>query len=78
MFNLNQVVQHKKTGKVGKVVGYGYKTSGNAYFLTLKVRLLKNLATKATIEDITNEWFSWQQDPQRFWQQKSAKSQIAA
>jgi hypothetical protein len=78
MFNLNQVVQHKKTGKVGKVIGYGYQTFENVYFLTIKVQLLKNLSTKPVVEDMINEWFSWQQDPERFWRQKSSKNQIAA
>jgi hypothetical protein len=78
MFNLNQVVQHKKTGKVGKVIGYGYQTFENVYFLTIKVQLLKNFPTKPVVEDMINEWFSWQQDPERFWQKKLSKNHLAA
>jgi hypothetical protein len=78
MFNLNQVVQHKKTGKVGKVIGYGYQTFENVYSPTIKVQLLKNLPTKPVVEDLINEWFSWQQDPERFWRQKSTKNHLAA
>jgi hypothetical protein len=78
MFNLNQVVQHKKTGKVGKVIGYGYQTFENVYFLTIKVQLLKDISTKAIMEDLTNEWSSWQQDPKRFWRPKLSKNHLAA
>jgi hypothetical protein len=78
MFNLNQVVQHKRTGKVGKVIGYGHQTFENVDFLTIKVRLLKNLSTKPVVEDMTKEWFSWQQDPEKFWQQQSSPDRLAA
>jgi hypothetical protein len=78
MFNLNQVVQHKRTGKVGKVIGYGHQTFENVDFLTIKVRLLKNLSPKPVVEDMTKEWFFWQQDPEKFWQQKPSQDHFAA
>ncbi|MEN9520856.1 MAG: hypothetical protein RLZZ381_3444 [Cyanobacteriota bacterium] len=78
MFNINQVVQHKKTGKVGKVIGYGYQTFENVDFLTIKVRLLKSLSTKPVVEDMSKEWFSWQQDPENFWQRKISQDNLAA
>ena len=62
MFNLTQVVLYKITGKVGKVIGYGHQTFENVDFLTIKVRLLKNLSPKPVVEDMTKEWFSWQQE----------------
>jgi hypothetical protein len=78
MFNLNQVVQHKRTAKVGKVIAYGHQTFENVDFLTIKVRLLKNLSPKPVVEDMTKEWFSWQQDPEKFWQQQSSSARLAA
>lgn len=78
MFNLNQVVQHEKTGKVGKVIGYRYQTRKNVDFLTAKVRLVKNLSSKSVIENMNKEWFSWQQDPKKFWQQQYSQDQLVA
>ncbi|MBW4536288.1 MAG: hypothetical protein KME09_20330 [Pleurocapsa minor HA4230-MV1] len=78
MFNLNQVVQHKKMGKVGKVIGYGYQTFENVDFLTIKVRLLKNFSPKPVVEDMSKEWFSRQQDSEKFWQQQSSPARLAA
>ena len=60
MFSIDDLVQHKKTGKIGKVIGYGCQTYGNIYCSTLKVQIFKNkIHNKLIIEDKLNAWSSW-------------------
>ncbi len=37
MFKIGDLVQHKTTGKLGTIVGYGCRVLDRTYFLTLKV-----------------------------------------
>ena len=55
MFTVGDTVQHKQTGKVGRVVGYGCRLTPSAYCLTLKVRPLRQLSFK-NMEDTVSEW----------------------
>ena len=60
MFRINEIVQHQKTGKIGKVTGYGCQEDGDNYFPTIKVQIFKKkIYNKLIMEDIMSEWFSW-------------------
>ena len=69
MFNIDDVVQHRKTGKVGKIIGYGYQIANFSYVLTLKVEVSKNIPFQLIVEDITNEWCYWQGNTHRLFAQ---------
>ena len=56
MIDIDSYVRHKQTDKFGKVLGYGYKIVGEAYFTTLKVELLEKGAIKGFTEDVYTEW----------------------
>lgn len=56
MFKVGDLVQHKTTGKIGKIVGYGYRLADSIYFMTLKVKPLKGHCFRSPIEDAMNEW----------------------
>ncbi len=56
MFKIGNLVQHKTTGKIGKVVGYGCRVSNFAYFMTLKVKPVKGFPFTAPIEDLMSQW----------------------
>lgn len=56
MFKVSDLVQHKVTGAVGRVFGYGCQVSGRIYFITLKVKPLKAINIQAYIEDKIGEW----------------------
>ena len=57
MFKVGDIVQHKTTGKIGKIVGYGCRLSDRIYFMTLKVKPLKgHYFWQPFIEDTINEW----------------------
>lgn len=56
MVGIEQFVRHKKTNKLGKVLGYGHKIVGEAYLTTLKVKLLKEKLSESLIEDIYTAW----------------------
>jgi hypothetical protein len=56
MFKVSDLVQHKITGTVGRVFGYGCQVSGRIYFTTLKVRPLKGKSFSAYVEDKMDEW----------------------
>ena len=59
MFSVDDIVKHKKTGKVGKIIGYGCQTDGNTYFSTFKVQIFKKKNhEKLIIEDNLNAWSS--------------------
>ncbi|MEY2833074.1 MAG: hypothetical protein RLZZ574_2333 [Cyanobacteriota bacterium] len=56
MFKISDLVQHKITGTVGRVFGYGCQVSGRIYFMTLKVKPLKGRSFQAYVEDKMDEW----------------------
>ncbi len=56
MFKIDDLVQHKTTGKIGKIVGYGCRECDRIYFMTLKVKPSKGHYFKPPIEDIMSEW----------------------
>lgn len=56
ILNLNDRVQHKQTGDVGIVVGYGYCLVDNNYWMTIKVKLISSNSTKAILEDLSSQW----------------------
>lgn len=56
MFKVSDLVQHKVTGAVGSVFGYGCQVSGHIYFMTLKVKPLKGKSFQACIEDKMDKW----------------------
>lgn len=56
MFRIGDIVQHRATGKVGKVVGYGCRVSDRISFLTLKVKPFKGIYFQSPMEDSINEW----------------------
>jgi hypothetical protein len=61
MLNIGDRVQHKQTGRVGQIIGYGYQKITDSYYLTtLKVELFKDSPVKPTIEDLFNQWQAWQ------------------
>lgn len=56
ILNIGDRVQHKQTGNVGIVVGYGYCCVDYIYWKTVKVKLIQSNSTKAIIEDLFSEW----------------------
>ena len=62
MFNISDRVQHKQTGDVGMVVGYGYRMVNNNYWTTIKVKSTDPTSLKGIIEDLFNEWLLCQED----------------
>ncbi len=59
MFKIGDRVQHKKTGEVGTVVGYGHQMVDNCYSSTIKVRLFREAGIHPILEDIFTEWLPW-------------------
>ncbi|MEM8830036.1 MAG: hypothetical protein AAGE96_11865 [Cyanobacteria bacterium P01_G01_bin.19] len=55
MFKIGDIVQHRQTEKVGRVVGFGCRLTASTYFLTLKVKPLKQISFR-NIEDSYSEW----------------------
>lgn len=55
MFKVGDIVQHKQTGRVGKIFGYGCHLTDATYFLTLKVKPLNRISLRP-IEDNFNQW----------------------
>lgn len=80
MFDINDIVQHRRTGKIGKVIAYGCQLSESNYCLILKVRGLKDLPIQpiTDTEDTIDKWSSWQKDSQRFLLPKSPGNKVAA
>ena len=61
MLNIGDRVQHKQTGSVGKIIGYGYQKITDSYYLTtLKVEVFKDTPVEPIIEDLFNQWQAWQ------------------
>ena len=56
MIDLDSYVRHKRTYKLGKVLGYGYKIVDQVYLTTLKVELLEQGALEGFTEDVYTEW----------------------
>ncbi|VEP11411.1 hypothetical protein H1P_1030010 [Hyella patelloides LEGE 07179] len=56
MFKVGDIVQHKVTGKLGTVVGYGCRVLDRTYCLTLKVKPLKGFYFRSPIEDTISKW----------------------
>ena len=57
MFKIGDIVLHKTTGRIGKIVGYGHRLGDRIYFTTLKVELLKSdYLWQPTIEDKIDKW----------------------
>ncbi|GAB4533978.1 MAG: hypothetical protein Tsb0014_19870 [Pleurocapsa sp.] len=65
MFNLSDRVQHKLTGDVGVVVGYGHRIVDRNYVITLKVRLIRANSIKLMVEDLFSKWRFFQEDDER-------------
>lgn len=78
MFNIGHIVQHKKTTQVGKIIGHGCQVSENTYFLTFKVQVLRGVSPTPIVEDIVDEWCSWQGGRERLLSQDSLYIPIAA
>jgi hypothetical protein len=62
MFNIGDRVQHKKTGEVGIVIGYGHQFINDFYFTTITVKLLNPTVTESIVEDLYTQWCAWQND----------------
>lgn len=56
MFKIGDLVQHKTTGKLGTIVGYGCRVLDRTYFLTLKVKPLKGFYFRPHMEDTISKW----------------------
>ena len=56
MFDLGDRVQHKQTGDVGIVVGYGHRIVDNNYWTTIKVKLIPSTSIQGIVEDLFSEW----------------------
>jgi hypothetical protein len=62
MFSIGDRVFHKQTGHVGKVVGYGHRTSEKGYTMTLKVLVMypQNSNKRGIVEeDAYSVWEDW-------------------
>ncbi|MGF1591172.1 MAG: hypothetical protein ACFCU7_18370 [Pleurocapsa sp.] len=60
MFKINEIVQHQKTGKIGKVTGYGCQEDTGTHSLTIKVQIFKKkIYNQLIMEDVMSEWSSW-------------------
>ena len=56
MIDIHSYVRHKRTYKIGKVLGYGYKIVDEVYLTTLKVELLEEGVLEGFTEDVYTEW----------------------
>ncbi len=58
MVNIGDSVLHKRTGRSGKVFGYGYQMVNNTYLPTLIVRVVEaaSLSQKSFVEDLSSAW----------------------
>ena len=58
MQNIGDFVIHRKTRRIGKVVGYGHQIVDNVYQPTLIVRTIKGmgLSRKKIVEDLATAW----------------------
>ncbi|GAB4231966.1 MAG: hypothetical protein Kow0049_14570 [Stanieria sp.] len=62
MFNISDRVQHKTTGEVGIVIGYGHQIVNDFYLTTIIVRLLNPSVTESIVEDLYTDWLAWEDD----------------
>lgn len=53
MISIGDFVQNQKTGRLGKVTGYGHQMLNNVYETTLKVQLQDN---SEIAEDLFSAW----------------------
>lgn len=53
MVSIGDFVQNQKTGRLGKVIGYGHQMLNNVYETTLKVQLQDN---REIAEDSFSAW----------------------
>jgi len=53
MISIGDFVQNQKTGRLGKVIGYGHQILNNVYETTLKVQLEDNCEIA---EDLFSAW----------------------
>lgn len=58
MQNIGDVVIHRKTRRIGKIVGYGHQIVDGVYQPTLIVRNVKGmgLKRKKVVEDLATAW----------------------
>ena len=56
MFYLSDCLQHKITGDVGIVVGYGNQQAGNEYLTTIRVQLTRCALIGELKEDFAIKW----------------------
>ncbi|WP_319419703.1 hypothetical protein [Pleurocapsa sp. FMAR1] len=64
MFKIGDLVQHKTTGKIGKIVGYGCRVGDDYNLTTLKVELRSY--SSCPIQPIAEDLFDrWQALPDR-------------
>ncbi len=57
----SQRVQHKQTGDIGIVVGYGNRQVNGNYLTTIKVQITRSTTTKEILESLVNEWLLCQE-----------------
>jgi hypothetical protein len=62
MFNIGDRVQHKATGQIGTVIGYGHQIVNDFYLTTIIVRLLNPTETESIVEDLYTDWLPWEND----------------
>jgi hypothetical protein len=62
MFDAGEWVRNRKTGTIGKVIGYGHRILGEGYTTTLKVLVdrARSSGKRAAIEeDLHSDWVRW-------------------
>ena len=62
MQNIGDFVIHRKTRRIGKVIGYGHQIVDAVYQPTLIVRNIKGMGLnrKKIVEDLTTAWLQAQ------------------
>ena len=62
MFSIGEYVLHKKTGRIGKVIGYGHEILNDVYTTTVQVLVDCAEATgkrRIVEEDLYSAWVKW-------------------
>ena len=62
MFSIGEYVLHKKTGQIGKVIGYGHEILNDVYTTTVQVLVDYAEATgkrRIVEEDLYSAWVKW-------------------
>jgi hypothetical protein len=63
MLKIGDIVKHQKTGKIGKIIDYGYQKITDSYYLTtLRVELFTYSQMTPITEDLFEQWQVWQGD----------------